>query len=93
MNTLTIIMLGTSHATTQGSSKQFKGEIIVTKRGWQRDKLLARLRSDQRLWDGTNKSDQISRMIAQAKRLNESSWNDRVKRLQDNKLSRWFAIQ
>lgn len=55
--------------------------------------LLRHLRADPRLYNEDYKSDQIGRLIEAVKRRLQPTWTERVRRGQEARLERWFAIQ
>jgi len=55
--------------------------------------LLRRLRADPRLFEDGPKTDQIIRLIDAVKRRLQPIWTERVRKCQEARLERWFAIQ
>jgi len=59
----------------------------------QRENLIRNLRRDPRLFDDTPESDQIERLIRQAKKLCAPTWRERHNKHMSLTLDRWMAIQ
>ena len=57
------------------------------------ESLLRRLRADPRLFDGGSKEDQVGRLIEAVKRRLQPVWAERVRKSQEHRLDKWFAIQ